>query len=106
MAPTNLDPAEKEAQLKAALWYSVGQTIDSVSLAKDINATPHFIGALSEMLWAQIENASHDLEAFAKHAGRETITTQDVLLLARRNEGLEEVLKQEVKAVKAREKKT
>jgi len=52
MAPTN--DAEKEERLKAALWYSVGQTIDSVSLSKDINATPHFIGAMSEMLWAQI----------------------------------------------------
>lgn len=52
MAPAN--DAEKEERLKAALWYSVGQTIDSVSLDKDINATPHFIGAMSEMLWAQI----------------------------------------------------
>lgn len=52
MAPAN--DAEKEERLKAALWYSVGQIIDSVSLDKDINATPHFIGAMSEMLWAQI----------------------------------------------------
>jgi hypothetical protein len=52
MAPAT--DAEKEERLKAALWYSVGQTIDSVSLSKDINATPHFIGAMSEMLWAQI----------------------------------------------------
>jgi centromere protein S len=52
MAPTN--DVDKEERLKAALWYSVGQTIDSVSIAKDINATPHFIGALSEMLWGQI----------------------------------------------------
>lgn len=52
MAPKT--DAEKQERLKAALWYSVGQTIDSVSLAKDINATPHYIGALSEMLWGQI----------------------------------------------------
>jgi centromere protein S len=123
MAPTT--DAEKQERLKAALWYSVGQTIDSVSLAKDINATPHYIGALSEMLWGQIgtrtchftsrtlpsadfscavENVSHDLEAFAKHAGRSTINTSDVLLLARSNEGLQDVLKQQVKEVKARDK--
>ena len=48
MAPKT--DAEKQERLKAALWYSVGQTIDSVSLAKDINATSHYIGALSEML--------------------------------------------------------
>lgn len=52
MAPSS--DAEKEERLKAALWYSVGQTIDSISLTKDINATPHFIGALSETLWQQI----------------------------------------------------
>ena len=123
MAPKT--DAEKQERLKAALWYSVGQTIDSVSLAKDINATPHYIGALSEMLWGQIgtegrnfssqtsrkadsnclvENVSHDLEAFAKHAGRSTINTSDVLLLARKNEGLQDVLKQQAKEVKARDK--
>jgi len=57
MVPAN--DAEKEERLKAALWYSVGQTIDSISLDKDINATPHFIGAMSEMLWAQIGSENH-----------------------------------------------
>lgn len=59
MAPLQ-DAAEKEQALKSALWYSVGQTIDSISLSKDINATPHFIGALSEMLWAQIGKPRRD----------------------------------------------
>lgn len=59
MAPAN--DAEKEERLKAALWYSVGQTIDSISLDKDINATPHFIGAMSEMLWAQIGSEPHHI---------------------------------------------
>jgi centromere protein S len=54
MAPLRSNDAEKEERLKAALWYSVGQTIDAVALAHDINATPHFIGALSEMLYSQI----------------------------------------------------
>jgi hypothetical protein len=61
MAPT--DDAEKEERLKAALWYSVGQTIDSVSLSKHINATPHFIGAMSEMLWAQIGSKLRHISA-------------------------------------------
>jgi centromere protein S len=52
MAPAN--DTEKEERLKAALWYSVGQTIDAVGIMHDINASPHFIGALSEMLWSQI----------------------------------------------------
>lgn len=61
MAPAN--DAEKEERLKAALWYSVGQTIDSISLDKDINATPHFIGAMSEMLWAQIGSEPHHVSS-------------------------------------------
>jgi hypothetical protein len=63
MAPAT--EVEKEERLKAALWYSVGQTIDSVSLSKDINATPHFIGAMSEMLWAQIGSRVHDIIAIS-----------------------------------------
>ena len=66
--------------------------------------TSSCISAIAIDLTIFSENVSHDLEAFAKHAGRSTINTSDVLLLARRNEGLEDVLKQEAKAVKARDK--
>lgn len=48
--------AAKEERLKAACWYAVGQTLDAHS---DLNATPHFIGALSEMLYSQIGRLSH-----------------------------------------------
>ncbi|KAL9008219.1 MAG: hypothetical protein Q9173_006635 [Seirophora scorigena] len=82
-----------EERLKAALWLSVGKIVDEEMLKLGLNATPQFIGALTEMLWAQIENASEDLQSFAKHAGRQTISAEDVLLLARRNEGLETILR-------------
>lgn len=97
------DDETKEEKLKAALWYAIGQTVDSVTLSQDLNASPHFIGALSEMAWAQIENVAHDLEAFAKHAGRSTINMKDVVLLGRRNEGLEEVLKTQAKSAKGKD---
>lgn len=48
---------------------------------------------------------SHDLESFAKHAGRDTINTNDVLLLARRNERLEDILKQHSKDVREQAKR-
>ncbi|KAF2862520.1 hypothetical protein K470DRAFT_173946 [Piedraia hortae CBS 480.64] len=83
---------DKTSQLKSALWFSIGQTVDAVGMTQDCNASPHFIGGLSELVWAQIENAACDLEAFARHAGRSTICDKDVILLARRNEGLERVL--------------
>lgn len=43
------------------------------------------------------ENAAIDLESFAKHAKRNRIQTDDVLLLTRRNEGLEMLLKEELR---------
>jgi centromere protein S len=106
MAGQDDDDNTKEVKLKAALWYSIGQTIDSVAVAQDINATPHFIGGLSEMVWGQIQNVAQDLEAFAKHNGRTTINTKDVLLLSRRNEGLAEHLSHHAKTVSAGDTKS
>jgi centromere protein S len=53
-----------------------------------------------ELVWSQISQTSKDLETFAKHAGRKQINTDDVLLLARRNEGLEVLLRGYVEEVK------
>lgn len=41
-------------QLKAALWFSIGKIVDEESLRLNTNTTPQFIGALTEMVWAQI----------------------------------------------------
>ena len=49
-------------------------------------------------------NMAVDLESFANHAGRNTIKTDDVMLLARRNEGLESILKECVEKIKERKK--
>ena len=49
------------------------------------------------MLTRTPENISQDLESFASHGGRSTITTKDVMLLTRRNDGLKEILEEFVK---------
>ncbi|MCJ1314051.1 hypothetical protein MMC25_007731 [Agyrium rufum] len=84
--------AEQEESLKSALWYSIGKIVDQETFNLNATASPQFIGALTELVWTQIENTAIDLESFAKHAGRTSIASDDVLLLARRNEGLKEVL--------------
>lgn len=43
-----------QKRLKSALWYAIGQIVDEESLKRSRNATPQFIGALTEMVWAQI----------------------------------------------------
>ena len=58
-------------------------------------------------LYRVVENVATDLESFSQHAGRTTVTTDDVLLLARRNQDLYSVIKDVVdkeKAAKAKGK--
>lgn len=103
MAGLQADDNTKEEKLKAAVWYSIGQTVDSLS---EKNATPHFIGALSELVYSQIEIVAQDLEAFARHSGRSKISSKDVVLLGRRNEGLSELLEKEAESVRKNDKDT
>ncbi|KAI1182492.1 kinetochore component CENP-S-domain-containing protein [Nemania serpens] len=103
------DTSDEDVQerLKAALWFAVGKMVDEETLRRNRNVTPQFIGALTEMVWSQIENVAVDLESFSRHAGRSTITTDDVLLLARRNGDLHSIIKDFVdkeKATKAKGK--
>ncbi|KAI9728043.1 MAG: hypothetical protein M1834_007857 [Cirrosporium novae-zelandiae] len=89
--------------LKSALWLLIGRLVDEESINLNTNATPQFIGALTELVWMQIENVVGDVEMFARHAGRKTVAVEDVMLLARRNEGLEAVLRGFVDGVGDRE---
>lgn len=55
-----MDQADNPAQrLKSALWYAVGQIVDEECLKRNRNATPQFIGALTELVWTQIGTVSH-----------------------------------------------
>lgn len=99
-----MDDALRE-RLKAALWFSVGKIVDEESLRLNTNATPQFIGALTEMVWTQIENVATDLESFSRHAGRTTITADDVLLVTRRNDALHGIIKDFIDKEKAKKGK-
>jgi centromere protein S len=41
-------------RLKSALWYQIGQFVDAEGAAQDFNATPQFIGALTELVYTQL----------------------------------------------------
>lgn len=94
-------PQNDRERLKSALWYAIGQIVDEESLKRSRNATPQYIGALTEMVWTQLENVAVDLETFCNHAGRTTVTTDDVLLLARKNPELHQIMKAYVDGIKA-----
>ncbi|KXT03928.1 hypothetical protein AC578_9230 [Pseudocercospora eumusae] len=102
--PDSDEAAAGDERLKAALWYSLGKTVDAISIDSNINAAPTFIGGLTEMVAAKIALASTDMEAFAKHAGRSTVNSKDVILLARHNEALQEILQHEAETVRKRDK--
>ncbi|KAG5938986.1 hypothetical protein E4U59_003409 [Claviceps monticola] len=104
MADADPSPEDDAQRLKAALWFAVGQIVDEECLRRNRNATPQFIGSLTELVWTQIENIAIDLESFANHASRENVTTEDVLLLARKNPDLQGIMAdfvQERKDIKA-----
>ncbi|KAL9583351.1 MAG: hypothetical protein Q9212_002760 [Teloschistes hypoglaucus] len=86
-----------EERLKAALWFSVGKIVDEETFKLGVNATPQFIGALMEMIWAQIGrqsrprlatwdrtlttdpgNVSEDLQSFARSVMPVQVCMQDV----------------------------
>ncbi|KAL1606841.1 MHF histone-fold complex component [Paraconiothyrium brasiliense] len=52
-----------------------------------------------------MKNAAKDLELFSKHGGRKVINADDVMLLTRRNEALEETLKKELDRMRAAERR-
>lgn len=92
--PIPLLTASKTPQrLKSALWFSIGKIVDEETINLGANASPHFIGSLTELVWAQIESTAQDLQAFANHAGRNTVGVEDVMMLARRSEDLGRVLR-------------
>jgi centromere protein S len=45
------------------------------------------------LILLSIENVAQDLESFSRHAGRTTVTTDDVLLITRRNEALHGIMR-------------
>ncbi|XP_051028144.1 centromere protein S [Acomys russatus] len=91
-----MEEAEAEEQqqfshrqrLKAAVHYTVGCLCQEVALDKQMEFSKQTIAAIAEVTFRQCENFAKDLEMFARHAKRSTITTEDVKLLARRNNSL------------------
>lgn len=54
-------------RLKAALWFAIGKMVDEESLQRNRNATPQFIGALTDMVWHQIGTQAPSISVKTKH---------------------------------------
>ncbi|KAF4795543.1 Centromere protein S [Turdus rufiventris] len=75
-------------RLKAAVHYTVGCLCEEVAEDKDVQFSKQSIAAISDITFRQCEIFAKDLEMFARHAKRTTVTTEDVKLLARRSNSL------------------
>ncbi|KAI1231558.1 hypothetical protein IHE44_0008013 [Lamprotornis superbus] len=75
-------------RLKAAVHYTVGCLCEEVEEDKDVQFSKQSIAAISDITFRQCEIFAKDLEMFARHAKRTTVTTEDVKLLARRSNSL------------------
>ncbi|XP_066059280.1 centromere protein S isoform X3 [Chamaea fasciata] len=79
---------ELTQRLKAAVHYTVGCLCQEVEEDKDVRFSKQSIAAIAEITFRQCEIFAKDLEMFARHAKRTTVTTEDVKLLARRSNSL------------------
>uniref|UniRef100_A0A8C5W9H8 Centromere protein S n=1 Tax=Leptobrachium leishanense TaxID=445787 RepID=A0A8C5W9H8_9ANUR len=75
-------------RLKAAVHYTVGGLCQDVADDKEIQFSKQATAAVSEITFRQCETFAKDLEMFARHAKRSTISMDDVKLLARRSRSL------------------
>lgn len=51
---TNSPDPQIGDRLKSTLWYHVGKIVDEETINLGANATPQYIGSLTELVWAQI----------------------------------------------------
>jgi centromere protein S len=65
----------QKQRLKSALWYRIGKIVDEETLRLGVNATPQFIGSLTELTWAQIGKHSILSECWGGATGTTAILT-------------------------------
>ncbi|KAH3673524.1 hypothetical protein WICMUC_003630 [Wickerhamomyces mucosus] len=90
----SLTSQEKEARL----WLSVAKIVEEetseLEPSQNVSATPKFIASLVELVYNQGITLGEDLEMFARHAKRKTITPEDLFMVTRRNDDLTDLLQE------------
>ena len=75
-------------ELRAALGLTVSDICSELKSELGLEFSPEVVAALTELSLEKNRRSAEDLEAFAQHAKRSTITVEDVKLLTRRNAAL------------------
>ncbi|XP_065890403.1 centromere protein S-like isoform X2 [Dysidea avara] len=82
------DRLTREQRLKAALHFAVGRACEDVGRTTKVSFSREVIAAITETTFQKCESIAVDLELFAKHAKRLTVTNDDVKMVSRNNEQL------------------
>ncbi|GES89132.1 centromere protein S [Rhizophagus clarus] len=88
MSNNNQRKIQNREFLKAAIWQIVNDICNEEADELDVIPTQQFIASLSELVYKQAETFATNLENFANHANRSTISINDVKLCSRRNDEL------------------
>ncbi|XP_034543029.1 centromere protein S [Notolabrus celidotus] len=79
---------ETQQRLKAAVHFTVGRLCQRTGEDNRREFSRQVIAAITETAFRQCDIFAKDLEAFARHAKRSTVSAEDVKLVARRNKTL------------------
>lgn len=82
------EQSQRFQRLRAALELSVSDILSEVGTELEVKFTGRTSATLTELVVDKVKRTAGDLEAFANHAKRTTITSDDVKLLTRRNSEL------------------
>ncbi|KAL4622576.1 centromere protein S-like [Arapaima gigas] len=75
-------------RLKAALHFTVGRLCEDIAGSSRKKFSKELVAAIAETTFRQCDIFAKDLEAFARHAKRTTVNSEDVKLVARRSTAL------------------
>ncbi|KAM8916946.1 centromere protein S isoform 3-T3 [Spinachia spinachia] len=84
----SVDKDETRQRLKAAVHYTAGRLCQKVGEEHRRPFSRQVVAAISETAFRQCDIFAKDLEAFARHAKRSTVSPEDVKLVARRSTAL------------------
>ncbi|XP_042352567.1 centromere protein S [Plectropomus leopardus] len=84
----SVDKEEMQQRLKAAVHYTVGRLCQKMGEDHRREFSRQVIAAIAETTFRQCDIFAKDLEAFARHAKRSTVSSEDVKLIARRSTAL------------------
>ncbi|XP_054878620.1 centromere protein S [Poeciliopsis prolifica] len=84
----SVDGEETRQRLKAAVHYTVGRLCRKIGEEHRTEFSRQTIAAIAETTFRECDIFAKDLEAFARHAKRSTVSAEDVKLLARRSSAL------------------